>query len=137
VLRELLALMPGELTAGTIATMLALAYNSVGLPMLFAAVAVLLVFQHLTVALLRSEDRAEQLLARSTQLVRLQLGVLSTLVEGLDKRDPRTGQHAAAVARYAQALAREVGCSEEEQDVARVAGLLHAIGKFTWPDRVL
>jgi putative nucleotidyltransferase with HDIG domain len=137
VLRELGALMPGELATGTIATVLALAYVGVGLPMLFGSIAVLLVFQHLTVALLRSEDRAEQLLARSTQLVRLQLGVLSTLVKALDKRDPTTGRHAAAVARYAQALAREVGCSEEEEDVARVAGLLHEIGKFTWPDRIL
>jgi putative nucleotidyltransferase with HDIG domain len=137
VLRELLALMPGELMAGTIATMLALAYTSIGLPALFATVAVLLVFQHLTVALLRSEDRAEQLLARSTQLVRLQLGVLSTLVKALDKRDQTTGRHAAAVARYAEALAGELDCSEEERDVARTAGLLHEIGKFTWPDRVL
>jgi putative nucleotidyltransferase with HDIG domain len=137
VLSELVALLPGELATGTIATTLALAYTQVGLPMLFGAVAVLLVFQHLTVALLRSEDRAEHLLARSTQLVRLQLGVLSTLVNVLDKRDPTTGRHAAAVARYALALARELGCSEEEQDVARVAGLLHEIGKFTWPDRIL
>ena len=137
VVRELMALMPGELATGVIATVLALAYTDVGLPMLLGSIAVLLVFQHLTVALLRSEDRAEQLLARSTQLVRLQLGVLSTLVKALDKRDPTTGRHAAAVARYAQALAREVGCSEEDQDVARVAGLLHEIGKFTWPDRVL
>lgn len=137
VLGELSALLPGELATGTIATALALAYTQVGLPMLFGAIAVLLVFQHLTVALLRSEDRAEQLLARSTQLVRLQLGVLSTLVKALDKRDPTTGRHAAAVARYAQALARELGCSEEEQDVVRAAGLLHEIGKFTWPDRIL
>lgn len=137
VLRELGALLPGELATGTIATVLALAYMSVGLPMLFGSIAVLLVFQHLTVALLRSEDRAEQLLARSTQLVRLQLGVLSTLVKALDKRDPTTGRHAATVARYAQALARELGCSEEEQDAARIAGLLHEIGKFTWPDRIL
>ena len=137
VVRELMALMPGELATGVIATVLALAYTDVGLPMLLGSIAVLLVFQYLTVALLRSEDRAEQLLARSTQLVRLQLGVLSTLVKALDKRDPTTGRHAAAVARYAQALARELGCSEEDQDVARVAGLLHEIGKFTWPDRVL
>ena len=63
--------------------------------------------------------------------------MLSTLVKALDKRDPTTGRHAASVARYAQALAREAGCSQEEEDVARVAGLLHEIGKFTWPDRIL
>ena len=52
-------------------------------------------------------------------------------------RDKRSGRHAAAVARYALALATELGCSEEERDVIHAAGLLHEIGKFTWPDRVL
>ena len=52
-------------------------------------------------------------------------------------RDKTTGRHAAAVARYAKALASELGCSEEDQDEIHAAGLLHEIGKFTWPDRVL
>jgi putative nucleotidyltransferase with HDIG domain len=136
--RELfLPLLSGELTAAALAATLAVAYRIVGLPTLFASIVLLLIFRHLTVALLRSEARAEQLLARSRQLVRLQLGVLSTLVKALDKRDSSTGRHAAAVAAYATALAIELGCSESEQDVVRAAGLLHEIGKFTWPDRVL
>jgi putative nucleotidyltransferase with HDIG domain len=105
--------------------------------MLFASIAVLLIFRHLMVALMRSEERAEQLLARSTQLVRLQLGVLTTLVRALGMRDKTIERHGAAVARYATALADELGCSEQERDVVRAAGLLHEIGKFTWPDRVL
>ncbi len=48
----------------------------------------LLIFQHLTVALLRSEHRAEQLEARSRQLVGLQLGVLRTLVQSADDARP-------------------------------------------------
>jgi HD-GYP domain-containing protein (c-di-GMP phosphodiesterase class II) len=137
VVRELLPLLPGELAAGMLATILAVAYTSVGLPMLVGSIAVLLILRHLTVALLRSEERAEQLLARSRQLVGLQLGVLRTLVRALGMRDDTTGRHAAAVAGYAKALAIELGCSEEEQDVVHTAGLLHEIGKFTWPDRVL
>jgi len=135
--REFLPLLPGQLAAGALAAILVVAYRSAGLPVLFASVVLLLIFQHLTVALLRSEDRAEQLEARSRQLVGLQLGVLRTLVRALGKRDKTTGRHAAAVARYARALAVEIGCSEEEQDVIHAAGLLHEIGKFTWPDRVL
>jgi HD-GYP domain-containing protein (c-di-GMP phosphodiesterase class II) len=104
---------------------------------LFAAIGVLLIFRHLMVALLRSEDRAEQLEARSRQLVGLQLGVLRTLVRALGMRDKTTGRHAAAVARYARDLAIELGCDEEERDMIHAAGLLHEIGKFTWPDRVL
>jgi putative nucleotidyltransferase with HDIG domain len=132
-----LPLLPGELAVGVIATILVLAYRSVGPLILAAAIPVLLIFRHLTVALLRSEERAEQLNARSRQLVGLQLGVLRTLVRALGQRDPTTGRHAAAVAGYAKALAAEVGCSESEQDVAHAAGLLHEIGKFTWPDRIL
>ena len=136
--RELfLPLLPGQLAAGMLATILALGYLSAGLSMLVAALAVLLILRYLTVALLRSEARAEALEARSRQLVGLQLGVLRTLVRALSTRESSTGRHAAAVARYARALAREVGCGDEDLDVVHSAGLLHEIGKFTWPDRVL
>ena len=98
---------------------------------------VLVIFQYLTVALLRSEDRADQLEARSVHLASLQLGVLDTLVETLALRDRMTARHAAAVARYARALAREMGCNEADQDLVHTAGLLHDIGKFALPDRIL
>ncbi|MGH2865784.1 MAG: HD-GYP domain-containing protein, partial [Solirubrobacteraceae bacterium] len=136
-LPEFLPLLPGELAAGALASILAIAYRSAGLPALVAAIAVLLIFQHLTVALLRSEERAEQLQARSRQLVGLQLGVLRTLVRALEMRDESSARHAAAVSAYATALGAELGCAEDELDVIRAAGLLHEIGKFTWPDRVL
>jgi putative nucleotidyltransferase with HDIG domain len=135
--REFLPLLPGELSAGALAAILAVAYTKLGLPVLLASIALLLIFQHLTVALLRSEDRADQLEARSIQLASLQFGVLSTLMDALALRDPTTARHAAATAHYAKALAIEVGCSEEEQDLTHTAGLLHDIGKFTWSDRVL
>jgi len=136
--RELfLPLASVQLATGMIATILAVGYRSVGLPLLFGSIGVLLIIRHLTVALLRSEDRAEQLEARSVQLVGLQMGVVRTLGRALGARDKTSGRHAAAVAKYAKALAIELGCSEEEQEVIHGAGLLHEIGKFTWPDRVL
>ncbi|HYB24487.1 MAG TPA: HD domain-containing phosphohydrolase, partial [Solirubrobacteraceae bacterium] len=130
-------MLPGQLATGAIATLLVVAYTNSGLPVLFASVFALLIFRHLTVALLRSEDRADQLEARTIHLVSLQLGVLRTLVRALSMRDETTGRHAAAVARYARELAKELGASEDEQDTVHTAGLLHDIGKFTWPDRVL
>jgi HD-GYP domain-containing protein (c-di-GMP phosphodiesterase class II) len=136
--RELfLPLLPGQLAAGMLATLLAVAYASIGLPMLIGSIAVLLILRQLTVALLRSEERAEALQARSRQLVGLQLGVLRTLVRALGMRDRTSARHAASVARYAKALATDLSCDEEERDVVHAAGLLHEIGKFTWPDRVL
>jgi putative nucleotidyltransferase with HDIG domain len=52
-------------------------------------------------------------------------------------RDPATARHGAAVARLARALAGELSLSEHEQDLATTAGLLHDIGKFALPDRIL
>jgi putative nucleotidyltransferase with HDIG domain len=136
--RELfLPLLPGELAVGVIAAVLVLAYRSAGFPALFAAIPVLLIFRHLTVALLRSEDRAEKLQARTVRLVSLQMGVLRTLVRALGMRDPTTARHASAVARYCEALAKDLDCAEDVQEDVRTAGLLHDIGKFTWPDSVL
>jgi MFS family permease len=110
--RELfLPTLPGQLATGALATILAVAYTNLGLPVLFGAVVVLLIFQQLTVALLRSEDRADQLEARSIQLASLQFGVLATLMDALALRDRTTARHAAAVARYAKALAIEIGRS--------------------------
>ncbi len=134
---QFLPTLPGQLATGALATILAVAYENLGLPVLFGAIIILSIFQYLGAALLRSEDRADQLEARSIQLASLQFGVLATLMDALALRDRSTATHAAAVARYAKALAVEFGCSEEEQEVIHTAGLLHDIGKFTWSDRVL
>jgi hypothetical protein len=132
-----LPLLPGQLAAGMLATVLAVAYLSSGLAILFGAVIVLVILRNLTVALLRSEERAEQLQARSRQLVGLQIGVLRTLLRALNMREESTARHAAAVAHYARVLAVELDCTPEEIDSIHAAGLLHEIGKFTWPDRIL
>lgn len=130
-------LLPSQLAAAVLAATLAVAYENLGYPVLLGLALVLVIFQWLTIALLRSEERADQLEARSMHLASLQLGVLTTLVETLALRDRMTARHAAAVARYARALAVEAGCSEADQETAHTAGLLHDIGKFALPDRVL
>jgi putative nucleotidyltransferase with HDIG domain len=130
-------LMPGQIATGAVAAILAVAYAYLGFPALLGSVLLLLIFQYLAVALLRSEDRADQLEARSIHLASLQLGVLTTLVETLALRDRMTARHAAAVARYARELANELGLDESEQDLVHTAGLLHDIGKFALPDSIL
>ncbi len=136
--RELFVpMLPGQIAAGVLTAVLAVAYTNLGLSVLFGSVLVIVIFQYLMIALLRSEDRADQLEARSVHLASLQLGVLTTLVETLALRDKMTARHAAATARYARALAQEIDCSEEDQDLVHTAGLLHDIGKFALPDRIL
>ncbi|HEY1689987.1 MAG TPA: HD domain-containing phosphohydrolase [Solirubrobacteraceae bacterium] len=134
---QLVPMLPSQLAAAILAAILALAYTNLGYYALVAALVLILIFQYLTAALLRSEDRAEQLRARSLNLASLQLGVLVTLVETLALRDRAAARHAASVARYSRALAKEIGCTEEEQDIVHTSSLLHDIGKFALPDRIL
>ncbi len=133
----LVPMLPGQFAAAILTAILAIAYTNLGYPVLLGVVVVILIFQYLAIALLRSEDRAEQLEARSMHLASLQLGVLVTLVETLALRDRAAARHAASVARYARALAAELGLDESQQDLVHTASLLHDIGKFALPDRIL
>lgn len=133
----LIPMLPGQLAAAALSAILAMAYTNLGYAALLGVIVVILIFQYLAIALLRSEDRAEQLEARSVRLASMQLGMLVTLVETLALRDRMTARHAAAVARYARLLAHELELPASEQDLAHTAGLLHDIGKFALPDRIL
>jgi putative nucleotidyltransferase with HDIG domain len=130
-------LLPSEALAGALAVVTAISYREIGLSAMVALIGVLFLFQVLTRELLLSQDRAEQLETRSTQLASLQVGVLAALVQTLSLRDRMTARHSAAVARYARAIADEVGCDLVEQELVHTAGLLHDIGKFAFPDRIL
>jgi putative nucleotidyltransferase with HDIG domain len=133
----LVPLLPSEALACALTVAAAATYHAVGIPALVAVLVALFLFQILTRALLLSQERAEQLEARSSQLASLQVGVLAALVQTLSLRDRMTARHSAAVARYARAIAEEVGCSKSEQELVHTAGLLHDIGKFAFPDRIL
>jgi len=122
--------LPSELASAVLAVAVAILYRETGVAALALLALVLVVFQYLIRELLRSQRRAEELAA-------LQLGVLASMVETLALRDRMTARHSAAVARYARALAEAHGCSREDQDLAHTAGLLHDIGKFSFPDAIL
>ncbi len=62
---------------------------------------------------------------------------LFAFVTALEARDQYTHKHSARVSKYAQLIAEEMGCSEEELDVIDVAGSLHDIGKIGIPDDIL
>jgi putative nucleotidyltransferase with HDIG domain len=65
------------------------------------------------------------------------LETLKALVTTLEARDPYTRAHSQRVSHYATALAAEIGCSKEEQDIVAVAGYLHDIGKVGICDAIL
>ena len=74
---------------------------------------------------------------RTGQYASLSWGVLSALVRSLDRRDGRTARHSAAVAAFARDIATHCKLSKREAELAHTAGLLHDIGRFALPDRVM
>jgi putative nucleotidyltransferase with HDIG domain len=128
---------PAEMATGLLTIGIVAVYEKVGLSALALCTAVLFSFQYLLRELLTSQERAETLEERTRQLASLQLGTISALMHTLDLRDRMTARHCAAVARYSREIARELGLSDDDQELVHTAGLLHDIGKFVFPDHIL
>jgi putative nucleotidyltransferase with HDIG domain len=133
----LIPLLPSELAAALMAVGVAFIYNRIGLAGVAMFGIVLVIFQYLLGALLQSLERARELEVRGKQLASFQVGMLSALLRTLDLRDQMTARHSAAVARYSRAIAKRAGFSKEEEELVHISALLHDIGKFILPDRIL
>ncbi len=133
----LFPLLPSELMASLMALAVAFLYVQVGLVGVALFGVVLVTIQYLLGALLVSQQRAEELERRSKQLASFQVGMLSAMLRTLDLRDQMTARHSAAVARYSRAIAQRAGFSRQEEELVHIAALLHDIGKFILPDRIL
>jgi len=130
-------LLPTHLASALLAVGLTFLYLRAGLASLALVAIALLVTQYLFGALLLSQQRAGELEVRAKQLAGFQVGLLSALLRTLDLRDRMTARHSAAVARYSREIAAAAGLTEEEQELAHTAGLLHDIGKFILSDKIL
>ncbi len=133
----LFAILPSELMAALMTIGVAFLYIQLGLASVAFFGVVLITFQYLLSALLLSQRRAEELELRSKQLASFQVGMLSAMLRTLDLRDQMTARHSAAVARYSRAIAQRAGYSRREEELVHIAALLHDIGKFILPDRIL
>jgi putative nucleotidyltransferase with HDIG domain len=133
----LIPLLPSELAAALMAVGVAFLYVQIGLAGVALFGIVLIIFQYLLGALIKSQERAEELELRSKQLASFQVGMLSAMLRTLDLRDQMTARHSAAVARYSRAIAQRAGYSRREEELVHIAALLHDIGKFILPDRIL
>jgi putative nucleotidyltransferase with HDIG domain len=133
----LVPMLPSELMTAVIALGVVYVYHAAGMASVALFGIILLAFQHLTGSLALSQERAEELEQRGKQLVSFQVGMLSALLRTLDLRDEMTARHSASVARYCRAIAEEAGLSKHDQELVHIAGLLHDIGKFILPDKIL
>jgi putative nucleotidyltransferase with HDIG domain len=136
-LRVLPAVMPSEFASAMLAVAVAFIYHVIGIAAIAFFGIVLITFQYLLGQLLLSQQRALELEKRSKQLASFQVGMLSAMLRTLDLRDQMTARHSAAVARYSRAIAQRAGFSRREEELVHIAALLHDIGKFILPDRIL
>jgi putative nucleotidyltransferase with HDIG domain len=82
-------------------------------------------------------ELTEELADANGQLERANLSFASALVATLDARDRYTAGHSAAVAIYGRDIARRLGLSEQDQQLAHLCGLVHDIGKVGLPAGLL
>jgi len=64
-------------------------------------------------------------------------GILKSLVNALEAKDPYTRHHSERVTTYAIAIAERLNCSAEQVESLRTVGYLHDIGKIGIADRIL
>ncbi len=136
-LRVLPAVLPSEFASAMLAVAVAFIYHVIGIAAIALFGIVLITFQYLLGQLLLSQQRADELERRTKQLASFQVGMLSAMLRTLDLRDQMTARHSAAVARYSRAIAQRAGYPRQEEELVHIAALLHDIGKFILPDRIL
>jgi putative nucleotidyltransferase with HDIG domain len=71
------------------------------------------------------------------QLRRAFIGTIESLVRAVDARDVATANHSTRVARYAEAIAREMRLGEDVVQQIKVAAFLHDVGKIGIRDDIL
>lgn len=82
-------------------------------------------------------DATQHLAAANERLERANFSFATALVATLDARDRYTAGHSAAVAIYARDIAKRMGLSAKEQELAHLCGLVHDVGKIGLPPGLL
>ena len=85
----------------------------------------------------QERDTKADLAAANERLAQANLSFATALVATLDARDRYTAGHSAAVAIYSRDIAARMGLSDEQQQLAHIAGLVHDIGKVGLPPGLL
>jgi putative nucleotidyltransferase with HDIG domain len=93
--------------------------------------------QRLLLLYRQQRESADALGTANARLARANVSFATALVATLDARDKYTAGHSAAVAIYAQDIARELSLPERDAELARVCGLVHDVGKIGLPPGLL
>lgn len=85
----------------------------------------------------RLGDLVERFRAAAREANDMFLGVIRSLAEAIDEKDPYTKGHSVRVNRYAVIIGRYLGLSREEMRHLQISSLLHDIGKIGIDDAIL
>ncbi|GAB4214797.1 MAG: two-component system response regulator [Rhodoferax sp.] len=89
-------------------------------------------------ALRRSHRHLASEVRRATaQLVAQERETIFCLARAAEYRDPETGAHIQRMAHFARLIARNLGCTQDEQDLILQAAPMHDVGKVGTPDAIL
>lgn len=94
-------------------------------------------YELLLAALRRGIETTEARLALLTEKERASLAMAEAICGMVDAHEPYTGGHSRRVAQYCSLIARALGMDEKEQRHARIAGLVHDMGKVGLDSEVL
>jgi HD-GYP domain-containing protein (c-di-GMP phosphodiesterase class II) len=83
------------------------------------------------------KDAFERVQRAARENQELFLSSIRALAAAIDAKDPYTRGHSERVARYAGAIAKEMGVSPEELRKTRLSALLHDVGKIGIDDRII
>jgi putative nucleotidyltransferase with HDIG domain len=132
-----LPVIPWEVATGALTAGAVLAYQEVGVVAIAMLAVMLISYRYLLRSVIDAQRQRDVLRDQVEELEALHSGVIRVMVETLGMRDRMTARHSAAVARFARATAAAAGLSAREQELVHTAGLLHDVGKFTFPDHTL
>ena len=82
-------------------------------------------------------DAFEKVQKAARENQELFLASIRALAAAIDAKDPYTRGHSERVARYASAIAREMGLPTDEARKVRLSALLHDVGKIGIDDRII
>jgi putative nucleotidyltransferase with HDIG domain len=74
---------------------------------------------------------------KARELEQAYIEMVLALSRAMDARDAYTADHSERLARWADTVARSLGCDDQEIQDIRWGALLHDIGKIGLPDRIL
>ncbi|MBN1409661.1 MAG: substrate-binding domain-containing protein [Spirochaetales bacterium] len=83
-------------------------------------------------------DKQQKSLENNLEVLRMAMsGFIEMIALTIEVRDPYTAGHQRRVSDLSRSIATEMGCTEEEIECVRMAGIVHDLGKISVPSEIL